>query len=265
VRVLDLDLDFFQSGIVIGNQGDERPRAEDHPPWTPEEVAAFLETRCGLTAACRLNGHRVETHDGVFDRWRELISAGDLEWPFDVVHVDAHADLSMGNGGWHYVCTELLHLEPHERWEPRRTPPSGLSEANYLLFAVASRWVRALTYVFHPDLSTHDGLPPDLLSVLFRDHDLHSGHLELPCFSIGEGCVDLSERGGATPVRREPPVPFEAISGDAFLCRDSFDFAFLSMSPRYASPAADDGPSEDRCACTRIRLRGIARQRSGAH
>lgn len=239
MRVLDIDLDYFQSGIVIGNQSDERPSAEDHPPWTPEEVTAFLETRCGLATAQRLKGHQVETHDQVFDLWREQIGTGELEWPFDVVHVDAHADLSMGNAGWYYVCTELLHLEPNDRWEPRRTPPSGLSEANYLLFAIACRWLRTLTYVFHPDANTHGGLPTDLLSILFRGHDLQSGQIELPCFAVEDKHRDLTE-GGVIPLRTEPPVPFNTVPGHVFKAPGLFDIAYLCISPRYASPAAEE-------------------------
>lgn len=238
MRVLDIDLDYFQLGIVIGNQSDERPSAEDYPPWAPERVAAFLEARCGLTSVRKLQGHRVESHDQVFDLWRDQIRAGELAWPFDVVHVDAHADLSVGNPGWHHVCTDLLYADPEERCVAGR--PSALNEGNYLLFAVACRWVRALTYVYHPEVSMLDELPSDLMSVLFRDRDRHSGLIELPCFATEDKDRDDLAEGGAAAIRREPPVPIRLVAGSALETPGPFDFAYLSISPSYTSAAAED-------------------------
>ncbi len=69
--------------------------------------------------------------------------------PFDVVHVDAHADLGLGFGdlGWFHLAADLLHRTREERAVEN---PPGLTEGNYLLYAVACGWIESLTYVAHP-------------------------------------------------------------------------------------------------------------------
>jgi len=235
VRVLDLDLDFFQSGIVTWPQGEGRPSSSDHPPWPANRVAVFLESACGLDSSHLLPGHLAATHDKVFHRWKWQLASGQLVPPFDVVHVDAHADLSMGNAGWDHVCFELLHEDSDQRPEAAQ---AFVDEGNYLLFAIACRWVREVTYVYHPEVPILDGLPNDLMKLLFRDFDRKSGIIELPSFAPEDRPRGVTE-GGVSPIRREPPVPFCVVSHDELKAPGPFDFAYLSVSPKYSSPAAD--------------------------
>jgi hypothetical protein len=98
VRILDLDLDFFVHGAEhFRSSRDTRLDAEDYPPWSMAEALRFLEESCGLKS--KLPGIVVEHHAELFARWREGIEAGWLTQPFEVVHVDGHADLGLGDSG----------------------------------------------------------------------------------------------------------------------------------------------------------------------
>lgn len=95
-RVLDIDLDFFVTPVVHWPQWDGRASAE-HGCWPVEEALAFLTDRCLLAGP--LPGFVTERHDELFWLWREAISDGLLVPPFDVTHLDAHADLGLGDAG----------------------------------------------------------------------------------------------------------------------------------------------------------------------
>jgi len=113
-----------------------------------------------------------------------------------------------------------------------------VDETSHLLFATACRWVRSVHYVYHPEAQIIDGLPGDLMKVLFRDFDRNSGVLELPCFAPQDRLRGVTD-GKVQPLRREPPVPLVATPRDRFRETRQFDFAYLSISPRYACQAAE--------------------------
>ena len=98
-RVLDLDLDFFVDGIETNRaRGDGRLDPDEYPAWSLADTLDFLRARCGLTG--RLPGYVVQYHGELFTRWRDAIDAGLLQAPFHVTHVDAHADLGIGDAGY---------------------------------------------------------------------------------------------------------------------------------------------------------------------
>ena len=105
-RILDLDLDFFVHEVVYWPDSDDRPDSDEHPVWAIDDVTAFLRGRCGLSG--RLPGFVTENHGELFPRWRSAIRDGLLIAPFHVTHVDAHADLGLGDAGYVYLLTELL-------------------------------------------------------------------------------------------------------------------------------------------------------------
>lgn len=78
----------------------------------------FLEHQCGLAA--KLPGFAVEHHGELFDRWRDAIQIGVLRPPLAVTHVDAHADLGLGDAGYIYLLTTLVHLPLEERLYPQK-------------------------------------------------------------------------------------------------------------------------------------------------
>src|SRR4051812_38877731 len=98
-RVLDLDLDFFIDGPPAHWKRYDGGRldSDDNPPWPLDRAIEFLAHRCNLNS--KLPGFVVEHHGELFARWRDAINAGILRPPFELIHVDAHADLGLGEIG----------------------------------------------------------------------------------------------------------------------------------------------------------------------
>jgi hypothetical protein len=90
--------------------------AEEYPACSLDDSVAFLRQQCGLTD--RLPGFVVEHHGELFARWRDAIEAEILRAPFHVTHVDAHADLGLGDTGFIHLMSEMLFREPQERRDP---------------------------------------------------------------------------------------------------------------------------------------------------
>src|SRR5699024_5735261 len=145
MRVLDLDMDFFLTGVCELAKKGERPSLREARPWAEAEVRAFLEKNCGLSSQRPIPGRVFETHDGALFFWKERLEAGKLQMPFHVTHVDAHSDLGIGRPGPAYVLETVLALPPQARFDlSRYVREEKLDEANYLLFALALRYVSSL-------------------------------------------------------------------------------------------------------------------------
>jgi len=269
-KILDLDLDFFVWPSIDDTGEDDlstrpRPDSDSFSHVAAEaEVREFLEVRCGLSIEHPLPGHEAQEHVDAFTTWREWLRRGLLSEPFAVVHIDAHSDLGSGlNNTYQFVSTELLALPLDARRDPR-FGPKHLNSGNYLIGAVANRWLHHLTYV-HPvnpvpplpipeDISepmTTDKLlrflcrqkgiqeaesPAPFLPVwCFRDHRLSTGKIELRRFRDGANWYN------SEPIAIEPAVDFRAIKGDAFSDR-GFTHVFLARSPQYTPEDADSLP-----------------------
>lgn len=224
MRVLDLDLDFFLADCCPLADAGARPALSGHAPWPETAVRAFLEERCGLSAAQPTPGRIFETHDGALTFWAERMAAGQLSAPFWVTHVDAHSDLGIGKPGPGFVLNSVLPLAPERRADlTRYYDMTQLDEANYLLFALAFRWIDRLENVRNP--KSRPDIPRELL---------------LP------GCTDqirlqsfvsrlMEQKNGPEPV-----IPFDVYDDyTAFQSGAPYDFATLAISPRYAPAAAD--------------------------
>jgi hypothetical protein len=267
-KVLDIDLDAFVWPIAHWPPGG-RLNSETYTPWSHDSVERFLTEQCALEQNTPLPGRRVRDHDEAFDTWLEWLEQGILAAPFEVIHVDAHADLGLGDSSWVYLMTELLAQPPQNRVNPRRGP-SGLNAGSYLAFAVAAQWVGSLTYVYPPSpkieptadvseatpiqlqivhengsvemqelrLSFSDGNenvnePGDLHSYHFQDFDTQAGMLQLKYYANRPDDPRL-----APPNRLEPPVPFRAVRIDQFAGGD-FTHVILAESPDFTPPSAD--------------------------
>lgn len=231
MRVLDIDLDFFLDRAPHGIHTDRGGRLDPHEftPWGMNEVVAFLEDQCGLKD--RLPGRSVEEHDEVFKSWRELIEAGQLETPFHVTHVDAHADMDHGGLGYRYLITELLFEKPEDRVQPTEGD-HGLNPGNYLLFSVACRWVRDLTYVFNP------GGGSDISGYHKENWDWNADVIQLKAIDPKDFATLLGGRH-PEPVQLEPPVPLKEVRAEDYLAPAGFDFIFLARSPEYTPEESD--------------------------
>lgn len=221
MRVLDLDMDFFLSGpcplAVLG----DRPAKESATPWDEAEVVRFLEDQCGLSLEHPVPGAIFDTHDKALDYWAARLADGSLTAPFEVAHVDTHSDLAFGPPGTNYVLNVVLSRLPDQRAiiDTYREAVE-LDEANYLLFALAFRWIDRLSYVRNP--KSHQDIPCQLLNA--------QGDIRL-CSFISRM---MEARNGPEPV-----IPFAVYDDYTKLNTQGYDFVTLAQSPRYAPASAD--------------------------
>ncbi len=154
-------------------------------------MRAFLKRRCGLDNARPIPGRLVTHHHEAYFFWRELVRGGALSTPFDVVHVDAHADLGTGDAGYVNLMTDVLH-RPVERRADVERAHDRLNAGNYLAFAAACRWVRSLLYVANP--AARD----DLMYLHFKNFDAGSGLLAAQGVRPARSRRDLHARTSRT-------------------------------------------------------------------
>jgi hypothetical protein len=266
--ILDLDLDFFVWPIEYEPEGTGRLCEVECTHASPDDVRQFLEARCLLQSRWKIPGHEMVEHQDAFFTWRRWVRDGVLTAPFDVIHIDAHADLGLGDSGWVYLLSELLALPPAERSNPR-CGPKELNSGNYLAFAIANRWIRNLTYVFpHPkaaalpvqefsikvftgdelvrtispeaaDNQKRDPRPVDLMSLLFRNRDARTKLIELRRYSP-DTVRDVADLMRAMPeaIHVEPAVPFKYVPADQF-SSDGFTHMLVAQSPQFTPATAD--------------------------
>ena len=222
-RVLDIDLDYFLADCCPLAEPGRRPALQGHEPWEEERVRLFLEDNCGLSKDRPVPGRIFMTHDKALEYWVDLMGRGELKAPFHVTHVDAHSDLGIGYPGPGYVLYNVLALPPMRRLElDRFYREKKLDEANYLLFALASRIVGSLENVRRP-CSKNDVLPQIITS--------DGAHIRLL-----QSFPDLFEKVNGS----EPLIPYHEYKEDGSFCAAApYDYVSLAVSPRYAPEEAD--------------------------
>lgn len=235
-HVLDLDLDFFVDGVEHWREPDHgRLDADEYPAWSLDDTLDFLQTRCGLTG--RLPGFVVEDHGELFYRWRDAIDAGVLRAPFHVTHVDAHADLGLGDYGYVHLMSDLLFREPRDR----RDPGDALNGSNYLAFAIGCRWLSGLDYVYNR--ADPEGLNPgDLMWCLMEGFSAAADHIQLAALTKRQIDDELLSFGDQrpTPARLEPRVPFRHMGWPQFTAPEPFEFICLAHSAEYTPETCDE-------------------------
>lgn len=226
MRVLDIDLDFFLADCCELAPLGKRPPLLGHEPWSEEVVRCFLEENCGLNRDNPIQGRAFETHDGALLFWEELIEAGKLAVPFEVTHIDAHSDLGIGKPGPGFVLNSVITLDPAKRADtPRYYEMKQLDEANYLLFALAFRWVSRLENVRNPKSRA------DIPDFAYENEAGEYTHIKLSSF-----VSKLFENKNG----EEPEVPFAVFSDyTEFKANGKYDFVSVARSPRYAPKEAD--------------------------
>lgn len=249
MRVLDLDLDFFlheRAHYLDGS--NERPDPDEYPPWSFDLAMHFLTDHCLLDGP--RPGFVVEQHNELFYLWGEAIEVGRLAAPLEVVHVDAHADLGLGDASYVYVMNELVFEPMESRYEilKRRRPSSrgemlelgnhALADSNWLMFALACGWIGGLTYVCNSFAKSSVGARPgDLARFLMKDFDTHADHLQL----VGTR-EEAFEWAGTRPreiEHREPPIPFTFHPWREYQATEPFDVICLTRSPQYTPTEID--------------------------
>lgn len=237
------------------------PRSEWKYLASEDEVRSFLEKQCHLSRQAPVPGNEAEQHDDAFNVWGRWVEEGRIAAPFCVAHVNAHSDLGSGwnNRSFTFIETELLALPI----EQRRRPVFGaehLNSGNYLLGAIANRWISELTYVYPVDRAESEpvqpgGLPPfedqvremarvlwahqappasDLPAWIFRNGDWRTWTIELKHRLVRH---DVPEDGESAS--SEPPVPFKCIE-ERECSLAGVTHMFLAQSPEHTPVEADE-------------------------
>lgn len=239
MRVLDLDMDFFIEDIALFRPFNNDRLSDEYQVWSEKQIRHFLEFNCGLTKTKPISGRIIIEHREAFYFWRELIDKALLSVPFDVVHIDAHADMGLGDGAWAFIFEELLKMpiEEHssvEKYQHRLKSYQRLDSGNFLLYAIACRWVNTLKYVTHP---FSDG--NDYIQDTMKDCNDNSGYIQLKQFlkpiNHNEDIIKQEFVG-------EPEVKFDIVNNYLTYIEpalNNFDYITFSQSPSYTPKSAD--------------------------
>ena len=214
MRVLDIDMDFFLTGPCELAEYGKRPSAAEAQPWTEAEVRAFFENNCGLSRENPIPGAVFETHDMALDYWRK-----NCAFPMHVTHIDTHSDLGIGKPGPGFVLESVITRKSDNRGTIEEYyEKKQLDEANYLLFAIAFRWISSLDNVRNPNSR------PDIPSFC------HENSLKLE-----------SSAGRILPMlnHNEPEIPFNVYNDWRDFKGSGYTHATMAVSPRYSPETAD--------------------------
>jgi len=254
--ILDLDLDYFMTKVAHNIAETSTGRIEDedyvNSVWTCEEVVRFFENNLGLCKEKRIPGRIVSGHNESLFFWKELIEKGELSAPFEVVHIDSHADLGLGTDTPTFISRELLKWPVEERpkhsWHTNcfgRECAEGI--ADYLLFAVAYRWINKLTYCGNPNNSSNDYDIHTLKN--FEEEPMWEDPVENTIqllFNPNMDCPhkymddqsDIDAYIGSSV--KEPEVPFTIIPTiEDVHYQGDFDYVVIAQSPNYTPANAD--------------------------
>ena len=220
--------------------------------WSEQEVRSFLENNLGLSKEHKKRGRIVSGHNESLFFWRELIEKGDLVTPFEVIHVDSHGDLGCGylTSVKHILdCVLYYPVEErykHPRYINRMGEPQKEGIGDYLLFAIAYRWISRIVYCSNPHSE-----PNDYAWQIIKNFDeqpiwdkpaesiiqlLYNPDMEFPLFDDdADKKKDFIDRS-----QKEPEVPLLIIPTNEDVSFDgNFDFAVLAQSPNYTPASAD--------------------------
>lgn len=227
-RILDVDLDFFVRGVAHWRSLDDLSRLSDdeYDVWSLEEVSAFLRDQCGLGAP--LPGWAIERHSEAFGEWQQAMADGSLDPPFSITHVDAHADLGLGEPVHLEIMSELMFMPVDQSAEAARRVTDG----SYLAYACAAGWVADLTYVHNTD--TCEDLHPHHM----KNWDRYAAALQLK--AVRRSHLVSATKPEQWPVEHlDPEIPFRHLHWRDFQADRPFDAMVICRSPNFTPPAAD--------------------------
>lgn len=257
MKILDIDLDYFMTSIAsFVDENSEERLDEDYygeSVWEEEQVRKFLENNLKLSKENKRNGRIVKGHNESLFFWKELISKNMLTIPFEVIHVDSHADLGLGYPcALKYISNQLLSYPvqdrpKHNRYITRKGTIAQEGIGDYLLWAVAYQWISKIIYCGNPNEIPNDY---DLYTLKnFSEKDIF--HLpvkntiqllynknELPLPNLSEGTRQIKEY--ISQCDKEPEVPFIIIPTINDVSFDgNYDFVVIAQSPNYTPASAD--------------------------
>ena len=170
--------------------------------------------------------------------------------PFDVVHVDSHADLGLGDASWSFLQSAFLTLPIDSRRKISEyefcDKIKRISIGDYLLWAVAYRMVSSITYCANPHGDKND-------YVLDTLKDFHEEYIwdkpiknyiqlkynktmEIPDYDSSDAYKKKYLEGAI----KDPEVELLIIPTIEDVKFDGkFDYAVMAQSPNYTPASAD--------------------------
>ena len=136
-----------------------------------------------------------------------------------VTHIDTHSDLGIGKPGPGFVLESVITRRPENRGTIEEYyEKKQLDEANYLLFAIAFRWISSLDNVRNPNSR------PDI-----------------PAFCRENRLKLESSAGRILPMlnHNEPEIPFNVYNDWHNFKGSGYTHATMAVSPRYSPETAD--------------------------
>lgn len=253
MKVLDLDMDYFMESIAnTPFRIKERLSEEDYGDtvWSERRVRDFLEVNLGLSKERKLPGRIVVGHDEALYFWEELLAAGKLEDPFEVIHVDSHADLGLGCATSHFLQNRILTLPICSRRRIRTYEFNGKIESinigDYLLWAVAYGMISKITYCANPNGDKNDYCLDTMKdfheNLIWNDPVSNyiqlkfNKDMELPKYDSSAEYVKKYLAGAIkdpiVELRIVPTIEDVKFSGD-------FNYVVMAQSPNYTPASAD--------------------------
>lgn len=247
MKILDLDMDYFMNEVISGHLVNSSKRLDNSYSklvWSKDQVIDFLENNLGLSKQNKLKGRIVTGHNEALYFWGELIEKNKLKTPFEVIHVDSHADLGIGYGSWKYILDELLNYEPAER--PINNS-CKIEIGDYLLFAIAYQWISKITYCANPNGSKND-------YILYTFKNFHENQIsDKPIENIIQFAFNpnmkrpenieadsLKKLYFFNATYKDPEVSLITIPTiDDVKYDGDFDYVVLAQSPEYTPESAD--------------------------
>ncbi|MDR2559131.1 MAG: UPF0489 family protein [Oscillospiraceae bacterium] len=244
MRVLDIDMDYFVREMATFIPADCKERlSDDYNVWEKGDVINFIEQKLGLSKNKKTRGRIITNHHEALFFWREKIKTNELSTPFEVLHIDSHADLGLGCSSWIFIFEKLLGIKVEERqniesypeiFEEFKQPQIG----DYLLFALAFRWISKLTYICNPNEPGND-----YICYILKDCIEPNNKIQLP-FNDKYPASDLNDsykrKNYLKTAQLEPEVDFEIIRKIENVNYDgNFDFLTFCVSPNYTPKSAD--------------------------
>lgn len=255
MKVLDIDMDYFMDKVETTIPDNIKKRLSEKEfgeyVWSESRIRDFLENHLGLSKQKKLKGRIVKGHNETLYFWKELIENRELDVPFEVIHVDSHADLGLGYDSYIYIYKKLLSYNVMDR--PKHNTYRNVHDkivkesiGDYLLFAIAYRWISKLTYC-----ANIKGDTADYDFIILKDFNndfvfrepvdkiiqlLYNPDMKIPYYDTSkaekEEYINFSQK--------EPEVPFQTIPTvrDVNFVGD-FDYVSMAQSPNYTPASAD--------------------------
>lgn len=253
MKVLDLDMDYFMSRVAhtpfsVTSRLDEEDYGDS--VWNEDKVRAFLENNLGLSREKKVPGRIVGGHDESLYFWEELIAKKVLDDPFEVVHVDSHADLGLGCRSSDFLQSAFLSFSVDRRRKIRdflfMDKREKINIGDYLLWAVAYRMISKITYCANPNGEKNDYIWDTLKD--FEEKFIYAepvknyiqlkynSKMELPTYNDSKEVKQRFLKGAM----KDPEVELEIIPSVELVKYDGdFDYAVLAQSPNYTPASAD--------------------------